>query len=126
LLSRGSGTPGGVPRDVDRLFFLPYIPFNAVAITSERKHDAETIESECLSNLLFGMFMGLVLALAEAIGEGGLAPHQVNRFIAVASAFVGLEASGVVVGYAFLAKPLGLFRHDSNDTRRNEHSIQEG
>src|SRR3989442_315297 len=48
---RDSGTPGGVPRDVDRLFFLPYIPFNAVAITSERKHDAETIESECLSNL---------------------------------------------------------------------------
>lgn len=48
---RDSGTPGGVPRDVDRLFFLPYIPFNAVAITSESRHDAETIESECLSNL---------------------------------------------------------------------------
>ncbi len=44
---RDSGTPGGVPRDVDRLFFLPYIPFNAVDRTSERKHHAETIESEC-------------------------------------------------------------------------------
>jgi hypothetical protein len=76
--------------------------------------------------LLFGMFMGLALALAEAIGEGGLGLYQVNRFIAVATAFVGLEGSGVLVGYAFLAKPLGLFRHDSDDNKRNEHSIQEG
>jgi hypothetical protein len=76
--------------------------------------------------LLFGMFMGLALALAEAIGEGGLGLYQVNRFIAVATAFVGLEGSGVLVGYAFLAKPQGLFRHDSDDNKRNEHSIQEG
>ncbi len=76
--------------------------------------------------LLIGIFLGLALALAEAIGEGGLQPHQVNRFIAVATLFVGLEASGVLVGYAFLAKPLGLCRHDSNNNRRNEHSVQEG
>jgi hypothetical protein len=76
--------------------------------------------------LLIGIFLGLALALAEAIGEGGLQPHQVNRFIAVATLFVGLEASGVLVGYAFLAKPLGLFRHNSNNNRRNEHSVQEG
>lgn len=65
--------------------------------------------------LLFGIFIGVVLALAEAIGEGGLGPHQMNRFAALATAFVGLEGSGVLVGYAFLAKPLGLFRHDSDD-----------
>jgi hypothetical protein len=76
--------------------------------------------------LLIGIFLGLALALAEAIGEGGLQPHQVNRFVGVATIFVGLEASGILVGYAFLAKPLGLFRHDSNNNRRNEHSVQEG
>ncbi len=76
--------------------------------------------------LLFGIFMGVVLALAEAIGEGGLGPHQVSRFAALATVFAGLEGSGVVLGYAFLAKPLGLFRHDSDDKRRKEHSIQEG
>ncbi len=76
--------------------------------------------------LLIGMFLGLALALAEAIGEGGLGPHEANRFVAIAAIFVGLEGSGILIGYAFLAKPLGLFRHDSNGKRRNEHSIQEG
>jgi hypothetical protein len=76
--------------------------------------------------LLLGISLGLLLALAEGLGEGGLEPHQVNRFIAVATLFVGLEASGILVGYAFLAKPLGLFRHDSNNNSRNEHSVQEG
>jgi hypothetical protein len=76
--------------------------------------------------LLFGMFIGLALALAEAIGEGGLGSNQANRFVAVAALFVSLEASGVLVGYAFLAKPLGLFRHDTGDKKSNEHSIQEG
>jgi hypothetical protein len=76
--------------------------------------------------LLFGMFIGLALALAEAIGEGGLGSNQAHRFVAVATLFIGLEASGVLVGYAFLAKPLGLFRQDSGDKRSNEHSIQEG
>ena len=65
--------------------------------------------------LLFGIFIGVLLALAEAIGEGGLGPHQVGQFAALATVFAGLEGSGVVLGYAFLAKPLGLFRHDSDD-----------
>ncbi len=54
--------------------------------------------------------MGAVLAFAEAIGEGGVGPHQINRFATLATVFVGLEGSGVLLGYAFLAKPLGLFR----------------
>ncbi|GAC1400441.1 MAG: hypothetical protein NVS4B12_02460 [Ktedonobacteraceae bacterium] len=59
--------------------------------------------------LLFGMCMGIVLALAEAMGEGGLGP----RFAVLATVFVVLESTGILMGYAFLAKPLGLFRHDS-------------
>ena len=65
--------------------------------------------------LLFGIFIGVLLALAEAIGEGGLGPHQIGRFAVLATVFAVLEGSGVVLGYAFLAKPLGLFRHDSDD-----------
>ena len=76
--------------------------------------------------LLFGIFMGLALALAEAISEGGLGSNHAYRFVAVATIFIVLEASGVLVGYAFLAKPLGLFRQDSGNKRSNEHSIQEG
>jgi hypothetical protein len=76
--------------------------------------------------LLFGMLIGLALALAEAVGEGGLGSNQPHRFVAVATLFIGLEASGVLVGYAFLAKPLGLFRQDTDDKRSDEHSIQKG
>ena len=74
--------------------------------------------------LLFGIFIGLALAFAEAIGEGGLRSSHAYRFVAVAALFISLEASGVLVGYAFLAKPLGLFRHDTGDKKSNEHSIQ--
>jgi len=62
--------------------------------------------------LLFGIFIGVVLALAEAIGEGSMGPHQVGRFAVLATVFVGLECSGILLGYAFLAKPLGLFRQE--------------
>ena len=65
--------------------------------------------------LLFGIFVGVLLALAEAIGEGGLGPHQIGRFAVLATVFAFLDVLGVVLGYAFLAKPLGLFRHDSDD-----------
>ena len=61
--------------------------------------------------LLFGVCIGVVLALAEAMGEGGLGPH----FVLLATIFVSLEGAGVLLGYIFLAKPLGLFRHDSAD-----------
>lgn len=65
--------------------------------------------------LLLGILIGVALALAEAIGEGGPGPHQIGRFAILAAVFAALECSGVVLGYAFLAQPLGLFRHDSND-----------
>ena len=57
--------------------------------------------------------MGFVLALAETMAEGG--PQQIGRFAIVAAVFMGLEGAGVLLGYALLAKPLGLFRRDSGD-----------
>ena len=63
--------------------------------------------------ILAGIFMGLTLAFAEVTGEGGADPRQVGRLITVIAIFVGLESAGVVLGYALLARPLGLFRRDS-------------
>jgi hypothetical protein len=66
--------------------------------------------------LLFGLCIGVALALAEAMTEGGLGPH----FLLLITVFTGLEGAGVLLGYAFLAKPLRLFRHDSTDKMRVE------
>ena len=63
---------------------------------------------------LIGIFMGVILA----IGEGGLRHHQIGRF----EVFASVECLAVLLGYAFFVKPLGLFRHDSDDKRRKEHS----
>lgn len=63
--------------------------------------------------ILMGILMGFVLALAETMAEGG--PGQIGRFAIVAAVFVSLEGAGVLLGYALLAKPLGLFRRDSGD-----------
>ncbi len=46
-----------------------------------------------------------------SIGEGG-GPHQIERFAIVAGVFIGLECASVLLGYALLARPLGLFRRD--------------
>jgi hypothetical protein len=67
--------------------------------------------------VLFGIFMGVVLALAEAMSEGG-GSRQIGQFAIVVAVFIGLEGSGVLVGYAFLGSPLGLFRHDSDENSR--------
>lgn len=57
--------------------------------------------------LLVGMIMGMILALAEAMGEGGFIS------IRIAVLFASIECCGVLIGYVFMAKPLGLFRHKS-------------
>lgn len=59
--------------------------------------------------LLVGLFMGIGLVLAEMMGEGGFAA---DRFVLIVAIFISLECAGVLIGYALLAKPLGLFRRD--------------
>lgn len=58
--------------------------------------------------ILLGVFMGIFLLLSDLIGEGG--PPQLGRLALVAAIFIGVEFGGVLLGYALLAKPLGLFR----------------
>ena len=57
-----------------------------------------------------GVLMGIALLLADMSGEGG--PPQLGKLVLVASIFIGVEFGGVLLGYALLAKPIGLFRQD--------------
>ncbi len=80
-------------------FFRPLVNW-----LNPRKHSWNGI-------LLFGICIGVALAFIEAASEGGLGP----RFANLVAIFAALEGTGVLLGYTFLAKPLGLFRHDFND-----------
>jgi hypothetical protein len=58
--------------------------------------------------ILMGVAMGAALALAEAIGEG---PSPIpGRFVIVMSIFIGIESAGLLLGYALLARFLGIYR----------------
>jgi hypothetical protein len=61
--------------------------------------------------ILLGISMGIALLLSDMFGEGG--PPQLGRLAMVASIFIGVELGAVLLGYALLAKPVGLFRPDS-------------
>ena len=62
--------------------------------------------------ILLGVLMGIALLLADMSGEGG--PSQLGRLALVATIFIGVEFGGVLLGYALLAKPIGLFRQDAH------------
>ncbi len=57
--------------------------------------------------LLAALGMGLALLLTEALGEG---LPQRNLFLTVLAVFVGIEGTGVLLGYALFKQYLGLFR----------------
>lgn len=57
-----------------------------------------------------GILMGLFFVAGEA-SEGTGIPHA--KLALVVSVYLGLEIAGVLIGYSFLAKPLGLFRKNS-------------
>ena len=62
--------------------------------------------------ILLGVLMGIALLLADLIGEGG--PPHLGRLALVATIFISVEFGGVLVGYALLAKPIGLFRQEAH------------
>ncbi|HLW81324.1 MAG TPA: hypothetical protein VKS20_04710 [Candidatus Acidoferrales bacterium] len=57
--------------------------------------------------ILAGILIGLFFVAGEA-SEGSGIPHA--KLALVVSAYIGLETAGIMIGYGFLAKPLGLFR----------------
>jgi hypothetical protein len=63
--------------------------------------------------ILLGVLLGIALLLSDMIGEGG--PLQLGRLAMVATIFIGVEFTAVLLGYALLAKPIGLFRSDTHN-----------
>ena len=61
--------------------------------------------------ILLGILLGIALVLGEMLGEGG-GPQQMGRLAFVVAVFVSLEGFAVLLGYALLARPLGLIRRD--------------
>lgn len=55
--------------------------------------------------LLAGCLLGVMVVIAEST-EGGAAPHLAGLAF-VAAVYVGLESTGLLIGYVFLRHPLG-------------------
>jgi hypothetical protein len=60
--------------------------------------------------MLLGLMMGLFLFLAESTERSG--GPTVAPPVFVGLVYVGLETTGILIGYAFLNRPVGLFRRD--------------
>jgi hypothetical protein len=58
---------------------------------------------------ILGIAIGAISLLAEAF-EGGMGSAPPARILLVSSFFIGAGASGLLIAFAFLKKPLGLFR----------------
>lgn len=67
--------------------------------------------------IVLGIIAGIMLTLAEALGEGGNTP-QFGRLAIVAALFVILELVGILLSYSIFAKPLGLFRRTTTTKER--------
>lgn len=71
---------------------------------------------------LFGVCIALLFFFAEGVAEGGGNGYSLQQVITLLAVSVGVESAGVVLGYALLAKPLGLFRTDSVEKRKDHSS----
>jgi len=61
---------------------------------------------------LLGVGIGVCALLAESLESAGSVPT--SRILLVSSVFVGAGTSGLLIAFAFLKKPLGLFRKTSS------------
>jgi hypothetical protein len=86
--------------------------------TEARQHEKNTLSGWLhlyRSQLGFVIALGILMGLCLVLGESteGEARLPLARLAFVASVYVGLETAGVLIGYGFLRKPLGLFHRDS-------------
>ena len=96
------------------LFFAPLsqltmalAPFDLHVLTQEIKRGRSVYP--WIAALLFALGVGLLLFLAEASG-GGEQGVPLARVATIFAVFVGTGTIGILIGYAFLRKPLGLPR----------------
>ncbi len=75
------------------------------------------------SIVLVSLGVGALLAISEAVGDPGPVTFALHRF----AIFVGLGGGGIVIGYLFLAKPLGIFRREAQAAvTATEPSLKKG
>jgi hypothetical protein len=60
--------------------------------------------------------IGILIGVVFAFGEGHLHPQ-----IGLLAVFTSIECLGVLLGYAFFVKHLGLSRHNSDNKTRASH-----
>lgn len=60
--------------------------------------------------ILFGAILGILLLSSEFIIEGGGNEMNMARLAFIASIYIGLETTGLLIGYGLLSRPLGLFQ----------------
>jgi hypothetical protein len=61
--------------------------------------------------VLVGIALGIAVVVGDMLDEGA-GPHPIGRLALVVAVFVSLELFAVLLGYALLARPLGLFRQE--------------
>jgi hypothetical protein len=102
-LQRRSRRFAQVSHPAERVFTWPLIRAG-VSWLNPRRHRWNAA-------ILCGILLGLAVVVGEMLGEGG-GPHQIGRLAFVVAVFVSLECFAVLLGYALLARPLGLFRQE--------------
>lgn len=99
------------------LLFAPMSSLTTVLVQYEAKEIENGKSSNWFSKrwvqwsgvALFGIVVGTFSLIGESIGEGG-GEIPLSHIAIVASVFIGAGTAGLVVAYAFLRKPLGLFQ----------------
>ncbi|MES2222409.1 MAG: hypothetical protein V4587_15760 [Acidobacteriota bacterium] len=100
----------------DILLFIPLALLGMALVPEQGKIDfQDPVRFACgmmkkyqwWSILLVGMVIGLSLAVAELREPSGWPPLS-SKVVLVFTVFIALETSGMLLGYAFLRKPLGL------------------
>lgn len=61
-------------------------------------------------NILIAFLLGIAVLLIEVRGEG--MPPSMEAMLLMAAAFIGLESSGILLGYFLLGEFLGIFRKE--------------
>jgi hypothetical protein len=92
-----------------RLFTLAFVPHpcSESAVASPARPPGPHGRQWALVAAI-GVLAGLALVSVELLADGGGAPPQLARIVLVVSVYVGLETSGLLIGYALLRGPLGL------------------
>lgn len=102
----------------DLLLFGPLAALLAVLVPDDRQSVAKVAETArgdiygWILVTLTGLTIGTLLFVAEMVDGSGPMP-RFGKLVAIACVYAGLATAGLLIAYAFLSGPLGLWRLDS-------------